>query len=65
VQTRVALWARIQGIATHVHPHMFRHACATHVLESSGSIREVQVEERSAPHARDCSDAHSRRSRLL
>jgi integrase/recombinase XerC len=42
VQTRVAYWARRQGIATHVHPHMFRHACATHVLESSGSIREVQ-----------------------
>ncbi len=42
VQTRVAHWARQQGIATHVYPHMFRHACATHVLESSGSIREVQ-----------------------
>jgi integrase/recombinase XerC len=42
VQTWVAYWARRQGIAVHVHPHMFRHACATHVLESSGSIREVQ-----------------------
>ena len=26
----------------HVYPHLFRHACATHVLESSGSIRDVQ-----------------------
>ena len=42
VALRVAYWAKRQGIATHVHPHMFRHACATHVLESSGSIREVQ-----------------------
>jgi len=42
VQKRVDYWARRQGIRAHVHPHMFRHACATHVLESSGSIREVQ-----------------------
>jgi integrase/recombinase XerC len=42
IQLRVDYWAKRQGIATHVHPHMFRHACATHVLESSGSIREVQ-----------------------
>jgi integrase/recombinase XerC len=38
----VAYWARRQGIAVHVHPHMLRHACATHLLESSGSIRDVQ-----------------------
>jgi integrase/recombinase XerC len=42
IQLRIDYWAKRQGIATHVHPHMFRHACATHVLESSGSIREVQ-----------------------
>lgn len=42
IQTRVDYWAKHQGISVHVHPHMFRHACATHVLESSGSIREVQ-----------------------
>ena len=42
IALRVDYWAKRQGIATHVHPHMFRHACATHVLESSGSIREVQ-----------------------
>jgi integrase/recombinase XerC len=43
IQLRLAHWGKRQGIATHVHPHMLRHACATHVLESSGgSIREVQ-----------------------
>jgi len=39
---RVAYWARRKEISVHVHPHMFRHSCATHLLESSGSIREVQ-----------------------
>jgi site-specific recombinase XerC len=39
---RVAFWARRKGISVHVHPHMLRHSCATHLLESSGSIREVQ-----------------------
>jgi integrase/recombinase XerC len=42
VQTRVALWAKKAGIRQHVHPHLFRHSCATHVLESSGAIRDVQ-----------------------
>jgi integrase/recombinase XerC len=42
VQTRINYWARQQGIAMHVHTHMFRHSCATHLLESSGSIRDVQ-----------------------
>jgi len=42
VQTRVAYWARRQGIAMKVHPHLFRHSAATHLLESSGSIRDVQ-----------------------
>jgi integrase/recombinase XerC len=42
VQVRVALWAKAAGIKQHVNPHMFRHACATHLLESSLGIREVQ-----------------------
>jgi integrase/recombinase XerC len=42
VQFRVALWARKAGISRHVTPHMFRHSCATHLLESSSGIREVQ-----------------------
>jgi integrase/recombinase XerC len=42
VQLRVAAWARRQGIGQHVHPHMFRHSFATHLLESSGNLRGVQ-----------------------
>jgi len=42
VQRRVALWARRQGLGRHVHPHMFRHSCATHLLESSADLRAVQ-----------------------
>jgi integrase/recombinase XerC len=42
VQLRVALWARRQGIGIKLHPHMFRHSFATHLLESSGNLRGVQ-----------------------
>ena len=42
VQLRVDTWARRQGIAMHVHPHMFRHSFATHLLESSADLRGVQ-----------------------
>jgi integrase/recombinase XerC len=42
VQTRIDYWARRQGITLRVSPHMFRHSAATHFLESSGSIRDVQ-----------------------
>jgi len=42
VQSRVAHWAQASGLGQRVHPHLFRHSFATHVLESSGDLRSVQ-----------------------
>jgi integrase/recombinase XerC len=42
VQLRVAFWARRQGLTVPVHPHLFRHSFASHLLESSGELRGVQ-----------------------
>ncbi|MEM9384040.1 MAG: tyrosine recombinase XerC [Pseudomonadota bacterium] len=42
VQQRVKQWGRAQGLDHTVHPHLFRHSFATHVLESSGDLRAVQ-----------------------
>lgn len=42
VQLRIAHWARRRGLPLRVHPHVFRHSFASHLLESSGNLRGVQ-----------------------
>jgi integrase/recombinase XerC len=42
IQKRIAGWAKQQGLGRHVHPHLFRHSFATHLLESSQDLRGVQ-----------------------
>lgn len=46
--TRQGAWgiirehARRVGLEDHVHPHVFRHSCATHMLDHGADIRTVQ-----------------------
>lgn len=42
VQQRLKRWALKAGLDTHVHPHMLRHAFASHLLQASGDLRSVQ-----------------------
>tara|TARA_B100000745_G_scaffold295529_1_gene239741 strand:+ start:2327 stop:3229 length:903 start_codon:yes stop_codon:yes gene_type:complete len=42
IQQRLAHWGQHQGLSTPLHPHKFRHSCASHLLESSGDLRAVQ-----------------------
>lgn len=42
VQDRLTRLSRKRGIAGSPHPHMLRHACASHFLQNSGDLRAVQ-----------------------
>lgn len=42
VQKRLSDLALRQGLPVHLHPHLFRHSFATHLLESSRDLRGVQ-----------------------
>lgn len=42
IQKRLEYWGKFVGINGRLHPHKFRHSCATHLLESSSDLRAVQ-----------------------
>jgi integrase/recombinase XerC len=42
IQLRLAALAQRQGLPVKLHPHLFRHSFATHLLESSQDLRGVQ-----------------------
>ena len=42
IQTRIRYWAKRQGMAQNIYPHLLRHSFASHMLESSGDLRAVQ-----------------------
>lgn len=42
LERRLQRWQSRTGLAVPVHPHMLRHSCASHLLQSSGDLRAVQ-----------------------
>jgi integrase/recombinase XerC len=42
IQARLARYGVREGIGARLHPHLFRHSCASHLLESSGNLRGLQ-----------------------
>src|SRR5581483_2718551 len=42
VRARIRRRAKEQGVWQRVYPHLLRHSCASHLLESSGDLRAVQ-----------------------
>jgi integrase/recombinase XerC len=42
VQLSIKRYAKAAGITVDVHPHMLRHSCASHVLQSAQDLRAVQ-----------------------
>ena len=42
VQLRCKRWTQRHGVNMELHPHLLRHAFASHLLESSGDLRAVQ-----------------------